>query len=349
VYKLSSQLISQGVESRAIALFDHFIQDEVLETVQLDKVSLTVLRLPSEWDWAKRFRCAQKFINAYNPEWLSLQFVPFSFQNKGLPFLTAKRLKQIGKGRKWHCMFHELWVGMEDGSSVKHRIWGQLQKLIILKLLKSLNPSKVHTQSKLYQVQLEKLNWNSEYLPLFSNIKKVEAPINAKTNKKEFSLVIFGTIHPNAPVEDLAQEIKDYNVESNFELIVRIMGRTGREGSHWKRVLESAGLTVDVLGEQPENLISEKLRDALIGISTTSLYHIEKSGTVAAMLDHGLPVLCVSEVNKYPVSIPLTIPDGVAEYKRGTFKTFISQRPNIYFKNSISEIAAKFTSSLYNL
>ncbi|WAC39053.1 hypothetical protein [Pedobacter sp. SL55] len=50
----------------------------------------------------------------------------------------------------------------------------------------------------------------------------------------------------------------------------------------------------DVLGIQPDSVISKLFTASDLGISTTPYYLSDKSGSVAAMLEHALPVLCVS-------------------------------------------------------
>src|ERR1022692_2576923 len=46
----------------------------------------------------------------FNPNWVSLQFVPFGFHPKGLPFGLPRHLMSIIGSRPLHWMFHELWV-----------------------------------------------------------------------------------------------------------------------------------------------------------------------------------------------------------------------------------------------
>src|SRR5690606_662431 len=100
-------------------------------------------------------------------EWLSLQFVPYAFHKKGLPFGLGSQLRKIGGTTKWHIMFHELWIGMEVGASQKDVIIGIIQKYIIKKFNIEIKPKVIHSQTDLYQAQLKSIGLKSEILPLF--------------------------------------------------------------------------------------------------------------------------------------------------------------------------------------
>ena len=132
VRRLAMELMQQGHQSGAVALNDKHITHEISSVQQAALQELPVLRLPSVWPANKRFEHAQRWIDDFGPDWLSLQFVPFSFHSKGLPLDLASRLASLGRGRSWHIMIHELWVGMDCESPLKHKLWGSIQRLLIL-------------------------------------------------------------------------------------------------------------------------------------------------------------------------------------------------------------------------
>jgi glycosyltransferase involved in cell wall biosynthesis len=344
--RLGGELVRMGHTTSIISLNDSSIENALEDEQVAEEAVITVLRLPSNLSWKTRMDYAKRWIEKSNPDWISLQFVPFSFHKKGLPFFLFTHLRKIGEGRKWHIMFHELWVGMAKASPFKYLIWAKLQQRIIRNLTYELEPHQIHAQSKLYNSQLEKINIKSEYLPLFSNIKKIDSSEIPTPHEKKPSIIVFGTIHPNAPIHNLSKEISAFCKLNNTELIVKFIGRTGAEQKLWQKVMQDEGLNVEVFGEQPAEVISEKLSEAKMGISTTSLSHIEKSGTVAAMLEHGLPVLCVSEKNEFKEAIPFTVPEGIVEYESGNFKSVFTKSFNIQFNNSVSRVASRFIESL---
>ena len=58
----------------------------------------------------ERVAKAKRYVDAYDPDWLSLQFVPHAFNAKGISLALPGQLKKIGGYRKSHIMFHELWI-----------------------------------------------------------------------------------------------------------------------------------------------------------------------------------------------------------------------------------------------
>jgi hypothetical protein len=179
VRRLSGELSKQGHHVSAVALNDYYVFEAVLEKQEFESRSIRVLRLPSIWKASQRFAHAKQWVDEFNPDWVSLQFVPFAFQTKGLPFFLSNQIFSFGVGRRWHIMFHELWVGMNLESSRKAQLWGRCQEYVIKSLIKKIKPKVIHTQSSLYQLQLKRLGFDSQILPLFTNI-----PYTGKLNSK---------------------------------------------------------------------------------------------------------------------------------------------------------------------
>lgn len=294
--RLASELIRQGHQASIIALNDRLIYSTIETIQETDGIAVPVLRLPATLVAKVRFARANSYIEKFNPEWLSLQYVPFSFQEKGLPWDLGSRLKKIGKGRKWHVMFHELWVGMNSEASYKLKIWGLMQQFILKKTLQQLEPELIHTQTKVYQFQLSKLGFKANYLPLFGNIPFLNRRFKKKSNEKnELSFIIFGSIHYGAPIVEFAKQVKEYSVKNKIKIKLTFIGRCGAEQAIWIKAWQEQGLAYKVLGEQPSEKISEVLSQGDLGITTTPLLLAEKSGTVAAMLEHQLNIVCVSK------------------------------------------------------
>jgi hypothetical protein len=354
VRRLSGELFRQGHEPSAIALNDQYISDSFFGNQITETENILVLRLPSIWETNKRFARAEQWINEFDPNWISLQFVPFAFQSKGLPFSLGKRLFNIGIGRRWHIMFHELWVGMNAESTKKIQLWGKLQKYLIQLLVNKLKPKVIHTQSTLYQSHLKQLGFHSQLLPLFSNIpyisginKKIRVnKITLPTQDRVVQLVVFGSIHANAPIKLFASDAARYAKDCYASVTLVLIGRCGAEQDRWVRTWEAAGLKVSILGEQPPETISKILQTASFGIATTPLAQIEKSGTVAAMLEHGLSVICVSSPWT-PLGVPTPqAPPGILTYTQGNLSRYLHEKPSINAHNRIYDVANILSESL---
>ena len=139
--QLASELILNGHQAGIVAINDQHITDKFEGVQNLGSVSLRVLRLPSHIPALHRFKQARLWIDNFDPEWLSLQFVPFAFHPKGLPFQMGKLLTTLTGDRRWHIMVHELWVGMNKESSLKFFWWGVFQRQLIKALFNKVMPA----------------------------------------------------------------------------------------------------------------------------------------------------------------------------------------------------------------
>jgi len=290
--RLAGEIIRQGHSASIIALNDRHIFT-IEQTVQeSDGIKIPVLRLPSVLSNKEKYNKAGKFIEDFDPEWLSLQFVPYAFNKYGLPFGLGKHLAKIGKGRKWHIMFHELWIGMAEDSSLRFRIIGFIMKQIVKHLIITLHPNHIDTNITLYQKQLQKVGFSSNVLSLFGNIPVLGN--KQKKNNKELIFILFGNIHYGADLENFTDWLLDIQKNENNLVIVWFVGKNGLELNSWSNALQEKNVYFKVYAKQNESVISKLMLQADIGITTTPYCLVEKSGAVAAMLEHKLPIVCVA-------------------------------------------------------
>lgn len=347
--RLCGELINKGLSVGILAFNDSYITKVTEEKQYSDSHAIQCLRLPKIQNSKLRCDLAMRWVKKHDPEWLSLQFVPYAFHHKGLPFKLAKQLKRMsGHNTKWHIMFHELWIGMSQQSSRKEILIGYVQKKIIKDLVLKINPKVINTQTQLYKKQLIQLGFNVSILPLFSNIplnnefENNELPINLKT--KYF--VLFGAIHHGAPIESFCEELAAYAKEKPLTLVT--IGRNGSELNHWISVFRTNGLKIINLGEQSQKVISGIFKKAIFGISTTPILLVEKSGSVAAMQEHSLPVICMSRPwSPLGVNKESFILEGITEYKEGklaeSLKFIRKVNPE---KNNLTHVVFNFINNL---
>ncbi|MEP7231852.1 MAG: hypothetical protein ABI691_16435 [Ginsengibacter sp.] len=345
--RLVTELIGTGNKAGIISLNDKHVSDEFSGVQQSGDIKIAVLRIPSAWPSGRRFERAQLWIGDFNPRWLSIQFVPFSFHSKGLFFGQGRLLAKLGKGRFWHVMVHELWVGMDKEASLKFALWGRLQRTLIKSLLTKLKPLMIHTQSGLYKIMLEKIGFKSVILPLFGNIPLIANNQMQKSQVRgTISFILFGGIHPGAPVKEFFNDLKNYSTSTKTKVLVRMVGRCGKEQFLWEKESKEAGLAIEILGEKSPEDISEVLLNSSFGVSTTPFFLIEKSGSVAAMREHGLTVLCVSrEWNPRGIK-KFELPAGVSKYEAGEIGEFIQDNFKSSGSYNIGDIANQFVNNL---
>ena len=354
VRRLAVELHHQGHKTQAVALNDYYVTDDKLENQCTPEGDLLTLRLPATWKMCARFARVKVWIDDFDPEWLSLQFVPYAFHVRGAPFRLAEYLTQLGKNRRWHLMIHELWSGMSTDASIQHAYWAVVQKFIIKRLIISILPGVINTHTELYQVHLTKLGFTSQILPLFSNIitpvLRVASPFittesSVSSSSKDISLVLFGFIHPGSPVELFAQDAAKFANSYKAQVTLTMIGRCGSEQDNWAKNWTAVGLPVKILGEQSPDVISNILQEASLGIVTTPPLLLGKSGTAAAMREHGLPTLCVS-APWYPRGISDLFGEAdTLVYKAGNFETYLAGKRDKFIVK-LPDIAKQFSKSL---
>jgi len=295
--RICGELIRNDIAVVIIAYNDKYVSDYVEEVQYNENIEIPIIRIPSSLKKTRKKEILTQCLQAYNPEWLNIQFVPFSFDNYGLPFYFIEVLRKVSIKKKVHVMFHELWVGMEIGASFKHYAWGKFQKGLIQRMLNTIKPKLISTQSDLYKMQLSSLGYKVGMSPLFSNIQHyhTDHKLHNTKVKQQVKCVVFGTIHQEAPVQQLVNEVKAYEERSGNIVVIQFIGRNGNELHYWLDILQKNNIKVEVLGELYPEDISKTLTNADLGISTTPALLSQKSGTVAAMLEHGLLVYCVAK------------------------------------------------------
>ncbi len=291
---LAAECVRQGHECRIVSLNDNASGEEP-----------GCLRCAASLPWARRVEQARQSVAEFDPDWISLQFVPYGFHRKGIPWRLAHALKPVVAGRPLQIMFHELWIGSAEGASFKHRLVGAVQRRCILRMLRVLAPRVVHTSNATYIGLLKKAGIEAAPLPLFGNIPVVEKTVDFPsqlavagidpTERGNWWLgLFFGTLHPEWEPQPLLGILLAAAKRANRRVGLLAVGRLGAAGEAiWERMMRDYGdeITFSKFGGQSAERISELLQIADFGIAASPWNLIGKSGSAAAMLDHGLPVI----------------------------------------------------------
>ncbi len=242
-------------------------------------------------------------IKSRRPDWISLQFVCFAFHPKGLIHRLTPLIGKLSDTAPLHIMFHELWLGEKPSLPFKHKVLGWMQRWQILHALKQCQPEAIHTSNTLYQTILRHEGYEAKLLPLFSNIRIAEADV--ATLRREFEW--FDRIPNERVLVFPFSQRHDWDAQATLHHIRALADAAGvsirliqvgnlRSGQkHWGWISEfakSRDWPCHLLGFVSEETVSHVLQAADIGISTDHVNLSGKSGAVAAMLEHGLPVIC---------------------------------------------------------
>lgn len=335
--RLCGELLHTGNKIQILSLCDYQAISFTNEKQEIGGIEVTVNRIPIATSNKQRFVWSQETIDKFQPDWISLQFVPYSFNPKGLPFWLPSFLKKLQGKHKWHIMFHELWLGIDIESSFRHKCIGKLQQFIVKNTIQKISPQIINTQNQLYQFFLQSHNIVADILPICGNI-----PLTAVKSemKKNTQFVLFGTIHPGAPFEDFISDLVANATKFNNPIKFVFIGKNGSELSNYTDVLDDYAISYEVLGIQSENVISQALIDSDFGISTTPYFQTEKSGVYAAYKEHQINTISVSR-EWTPTKGQYTIPH-IIKYEKNNL-SLIPMNVTVF---DLSTIAKQFINSI---
>ncbi|MBU6157569.1 MAG: hypothetical protein KGP35_00935 [Bacteroidetes bacterium] len=274
-----------------MAIHDRYVQKESSTIQATEYPNVIYCRISCCSDWSQKFTSAQEFIDKINPDWISLQYVPFSFHNKGIPFSLGIFMKRIRTNALCHIMFHELWVGTNGIKSIKELLWRIMQRRMIRSMIHRIQPDLITAAIRKYQLLL--MPTASKCLPLFGNIP-VYLKKDSVSQPDFFKVVIFGTL--TRDLDDFKKQVEWLNRLAKQVVKKIVFFFIGNNGSQTKEaetiIAQIAGNKACVaVGFVQEEMVSEHLSNAHFGISRADVDYMGKSGTTIAMLEHGLPVL----------------------------------------------------------
>jgi len=307
--RLAAELIRQGHPSGAVGLNDSHVSQVVYESQEIEGATVPVLRLPETMPWSERTSATRKWLDTFNPDWVSLQYVPFAFHPKGLTYEFADTLSSIIGTRPLHWMFHELWVLWNFPLALRKRLLGQAQKYCVRRCLRKLKPRALATQLPIYRAELRKLGVHAEIHPLHGNIpvyKNVDADQwltkQCASLKKPDTLTagFFGNILSTLDASFLTSQIAKLKVPRERMLLL-LAGRVGGESDrHWQFLEQElqGSARFHKLGELDEREASYYFSSLDYGITSYPPELMLKSGSVAAMREHGLTVIACGAPTK---------------------------------------------------
>ncbi|WP_405325927.1 hypothetical protein [Leeuwenhoekiella sp. LLG6367-2.1] len=298
---LAAELQKFGCTTHIVSLYDKDVDVLTQECQYSQKREVAVSRVPIEFNLQLRYAHLSGIVKKFNPCWISLQFVPYSFHKKGMPITLVYHLKKLHGNFQWHIMFHELWVGTNHALSFKKALIKKIQKALVFNLFKVLKPSLATTSNTFYAELLQ--NYVVSVLPLFSNIGFINVP-DLKEKDKVFRVIHFGNFTGDL-VELEGQLNFVCNISSKHqikEVKILCVGSGGVYKEQSLELIRSQFQNFEIVdfGRTSEHEISKLLQLSDLGISRADRDMLGKSGSSMAMLEHGLPILLKGErvVNK---------------------------------------------------
>jgi len=288
--RLAGACIKNGAVCAILALNEEVDRGPNAGSAILDD-EVPCLRLPNSLSWQERIERAQAFAQEFSPDWVSLQYVPYAYDSRGLPFRLAKRLQQIcGDRVRRHVFFHELWV---SAPGIKMGVLSILQRLCIRLLRYQWAFHVVETSNRPYAESLKTLGISAMERPVFSNVPFVAARIadeDQRANHAPYRCVHFGKVNENFPIEDAVRCLSNF-AHSVGAVEIRALGSLRGGEAIWERFASRLpkGVCASKSGLLEDGALSAELQAADFAIVSSPLSILGKSGAVAALRGHRVP------------------------------------------------------------
>ena len=238
-----------------------------------------------------------RLIHTHSPEWLSLQFVNFSYHPKGLIHHLIAGISGWRMDRKLHVMFHEYWMERQQPFALKRNLHAYLQARLVKQAVRKWSPDHMDTSNQYYATELARAGIHASILPLFSNIP-ITSDLTADSTfiQTQSNRAIF--LFPFAQHQDwnpapVMQRLQALAIAKGIPPHVIQVGKNPHHKRHWPVIRAHAdkfGWQCDALGVQDDATISALLQHATLGITTKHFLIAGKSGAVQAMREHDLPI-----------------------------------------------------------
>jgi hypothetical protein len=201
-------------------------------------------------------------------------------------------------------MLHEIWTG--GGGAAHQALIAVAQRHCVLRLCGP-RTIDVHTSNRTYQRMLAAHGVAARLLPLFGSIPVApastpdmlqtlqQAGVDGIVDARErwWVIAFFGTLHPVWPPEPLLERLQAVAAAAGRRVALVSIGHLGAGEPLWSRMTAAYGSRVRMvqLGARPASAVSALLHAADFGVAASPYSLLGKSATVAAMLEHGLPVI----------------------------------------------------------
>jgi len=243
-------------------------------------------------------RPAREYLEAFTPDWTSLQFVPYSFNPRGffgakIPALNAA----MQTAPRRHIFFHETWIGMEQGARLKARLSGWWQRQAVKRMLREMAPACVHTSVDYYRAALASVGQPAEVLSMFGSVPRPPRPCvpEALPGVPRDALVggMFGTLHPDWQPDAFLRDFVALAAAAGRPPALVAAGSMGPGTPRFEKIKETwrGKLTAVALGRCTEERLAAVFARFDFAVTSVPWNILGKSSSAAALREHGIRVV----------------------------------------------------------
>lgn len=242
-------------------------------------------------------RDAYRWLEAFAPDWTSLQFVPFSFDPRGLFARSIPALVRIMRAApRRHVIFHEIWIGAQQRAPWKARFLGAIQRRAVIRLLQAVDPRRIHTSTEFYRAALGDLGVRVERLPMFGSVPWCGPTPPAIFPGIEANALVcgmFGTVHPDWQPAGFMADLAALAAKLGRPVALVSAGGLGPGTALFAELALRYRGSVNcvALGRLPEPQLAEVFARFDFAVTSVPWNILGKSSSAAALREHGLRVV----------------------------------------------------------
>ncbi|TWT03068.1 glycosyltransferase family 4 protein [Reyranella sp. CPCC 100927] len=314
---LAAALKARGVPAVLVGMSDGIIgtgthqerQEALGQTIE-------VLRLSRQRPLAERIPDAIRFLDSVGAHHLLFAFVVYDYGQRGIMWQASRLLPRVAAGRTASILFHETWIGEEDGAGPYVRSIGKMQRWMVKRFVRTLHPARTYTTNAAYRAMLGQIGIDAQIVPHFGNVppgtQNAASWLPAELAAAGFDVGpggldglylvgLFGALYPGLDIPSLLPMLDAAARKTGRRLCIVAIGRMGGRLSEWQAWRQKHGVLYGLVtvGERSPDMISQFINSLDLAIAATSLAQIGKSGTAAAFLEHGIPTLVPVETTHY--------------------------------------------------
>jgi len=305
---LAAELSRRGHYVLLLSINDRSYHSETPFFESLDEGRIRLGRFSNALPWKSRAPIIRRLITEFQPDLISLQFVCYGYETRGLTFFINPWIQRLLEGFTTQIMFHELWIGQNLDATFKERVFKWLQSQAVLALLRRIQPKMVHASNPTYVDILHDFGISAKCLPLpsaisiapmkdqewfYQHVATNQTNLTAINRSEYWLFGFFGTLHPIWPPEPFLSYVRQAAEQSGKVPIFCAIGHLGAGEPLWDRLSQEHGTWSKWVkfGVQPEQRVSQFFQEIDYGVATTPWQIIGKSSSAVTMLEHGVPVI----------------------------------------------------------
>lgn len=325
---LITGLIKKNYTIVQVALYQ--VTVSIQELVHEQEQVITYL-IPQETKLNRKYTLLKQIVDKHQPIITYFNFTPQGYHRYGLCVWLLVLPKVISSTSNY-IVLHEIWTGLYFKDNWKKKFLGIFQKIILRAFLRKIKGNIV-TTSFPYQNILRNSGFTSKVVEVFSNVhpfteveydNKISYGNCTGQTSQGIEIIFFGNF--SLCHEGESNFIKFLKSLSQLPQAVKFKRIGKRLSAKYETLIEQFGLLVN-LGYLSNEQVRKQLLTSSFCISDYDSYSWTKSGSIAACLACGLPVLLLGVEPKELLNTCKTTNTLLTEASTIEFdaKTYISQ------------------------